>query len=328
MAKVAQWKIEKVEQLKRKTVDSAVVGVVNMHKLPARQLQHIRKNMLGQVDIQMARNTILGLALQKAAKEGKRGIDNLTAHLDGPCALIFTDINPFQLYATIEETRTPAPAKGGDVAPRDIVVSKGKTLFPPGPIIGELQQAGIPARIEGSAVVISEDRVVAKKGEKISQQLANALKRLDIKPVEVGLNIQAVYEDGVIFTPETLAINREVVETQINSAYQAAFNLALNTNIFTSRTVPVLLQQAHQDAYNLTLSVGIPTVETAEDLVVQVEMQARNLAMRIANRNPNALDKDLQQTIFESVSEEKRKEEKPEKEEEKEKVEEKEESEE
>ncbi len=48
----------------------------------------------------------------------------------------------------LEKTKTKMAARPGETAPEDIVVSKGPTGFRPGPIVGELQQAGIPAAIE------------------------------------------------------------------------------------------------------------------------------------------------------------------------------------
>ena len=65
----------------------------------------------------------------------------------------------------MEATKTAAPAKPGDIAPEDILVKAGDTPFKPGPIVGELQKAGIPAAIEGGKIVIKKDKVLVKKGE-------------------------------------------------------------------------------------------------------------------------------------------------------------------
>ena len=45
----------------------------------------------------------------------------------------------------MEATKTPAPASGGELAIEDIVIKEGETSFKPGPIVGDLQKAGIPA---------------------------------------------------------------------------------------------------------------------------------------------------------------------------------------
>ena len=64
----------------------------------------------------------------------------------------------------MEATKSTAPAKPGDIAPEDIIVKEGETPFKPGPIVGELQKAGIPAAIEGGKIVIRKDKVLVEKG--------------------------------------------------------------------------------------------------------------------------------------------------------------------
>jgi large subunit ribosomal protein L10 len=44
--------------------------------------------------------------------------------MEGQPALIFTDMNPFKLYKILEDSKTQAPAKAGNIAPSDIVVPK------------------------------------------------------------------------------------------------------------------------------------------------------------------------------------------------------------
>ena len=56
--------------------------------------------------------------------------------MEGQSALIFTDMNPFKLFKILEDSKTPAPAKPGAIAPADIVVPRGDTGSAPGPILG------------------------------------------------------------------------------------------------------------------------------------------------------------------------------------------------
>src|SRR5207249_432728 len=68
--------------------------------------------------------------------------------IQGQTAVVTADINPFRLFKELEATKTRAPARGGEVAPEDLWVRAGETPFKPGPVVGELQKAGIPAAIE------------------------------------------------------------------------------------------------------------------------------------------------------------------------------------
>ena len=61
------------------------------------------------------------------------------------------------------------------------------TSFKPGPIVGELQHAGFPAAIEKGKVVLKKDVTIVKAGQTISREVAGLLTRLDILPLEVGL---------------------------------------------------------------------------------------------------------------------------------------------
>ncbi|OYT57831.1 50S ribosomal protein L10 [Euryarchaeota archaeon ex4484_162] len=159
--------------------------------------------------IKVVRNTLVSLALDEVNKE-KNGIAELKNLIEGETAIIAAkDINPFKLFQIIKSNRINAPAKGGEIAPKDIMVKAGDTPFKPGPIVGELQKAGIPAAIEEGKVVIKKDKVVVPAGEKISPQIAQILTRMEIYPLEIGINLKGMYENGIIFTPDILDINRD-----------------------------------------------------------------------------------------------------------------------
>ena len=59
----------------------------------------------------------------------------------------------------------------------DIVVEAGETSFSPGPMVGKLQAAGIPAAIKGGKVVINQKITLVKEGEVVSAKVADILKR-------------------------------------------------------------------------------------------------------------------------------------------------------
>ncbi len=147
-------------------------------------------------------------------------------------------MNPFKLYKLLEESKTPpAPAKAGVAVPRDVVIPAGPTSISPGPLVGEMQALGIPARIEKGKVSIQKDYTVLKAGEVITDQLARILNALGIEPLEVGLNLLAAYEDGIVYTPDVLAIDESEYINMLQQAYMHAFNLSVNTAYPTSQTI-------------------------------------------------------------------------------------------
>lgn len=273
MAHVAEWKKQEVEDLKKLIVSHSVVGVVDMENIPAKQLQKMRELLRSQVLIKMSKKSLMKLGLEKASKE-KNKVDALEEHLGGQPAFIFSDINPFKIYKTLEKNKTSAPAKPNSIAPVDILVPKGDTPFPPGPMLGELQQAGIPATIQGGKITIKDDKVVVKKGERINDKLAMALAKLEIEPMEVGLDMLAVYEDGNIYTPDVLAIDDDETRSNIQTAYQQAFNLSLNSGYITRATASAAITKAACEARNLAINATIFEAEVIDIILAKAQSQA------------------------------------------------------
>ena len=59
--------------------------------------------------------------------------------------------------------------------------------------------------------MIKSTKVVVKKGEAISADLAAALDKLQIHPIEVGLDVKAVFEKGFLYKTDVLAIDDPTV---------------------------------------------------------------------------------------------------------------------
>ncbi len=177
--------------------------------------------------------------------------------ISGHSAIIFTNENPFKLFKKLEKTKTKMAAKPGEKAPEDIIVEKGPTSFRPGPIVGELQQAGIPAAIEAGKVKIRETKTVVRKGEVISAKLADVLSKLDVKPMDVGLILQAAFFEGSVYEPSVLAIDEEMIIGQIALAGQQAFNLSVNAVIPTKETMaPAIIGRAVREARGLAVEAS------------------------------------------------------------------------
>jgi len=168
------WKKDEVAEIKKNVKEYKLIGLVDMYGIPAQQVQQIRRNLRGKAVIKVTRNTLIKHAFEEIGGDVKV----LSKYISGHSAIIFTNDNPFKLFKQLEKTKTKMAAKAGEKAPEDIVIPGGPTSFKPGPIVGELQQAGIPAAIEGGKFKIKETKTVAKKGTVISPKLAAALVKL------------------------------------------------------------------------------------------------------------------------------------------------------
>ena len=277
MAHVAEWKQSEVKNLTDLLTNSKVVGIVEIGGIPAPQMQQMRKNLHGIASIRSAKNRLVFRALDNAEKQVK-GISDLKELITGQTAIIATEMNPFKLANQIKSTRTMAPAKGGETATHDIEVKAGDTPFKPGPIVGELQKAGIPAAIQEGKVVIREDKIIVPEGEKIPADVAQMLTRLEILPIEIGMSLNGVFEDGNIFKPDVLDIDVGEILGRMKQASTYAFNLAIEAGWYNELTIKPLLIKAYSSAIALALEQGIINKETIKNLLLKAH--ANMLALK------------------------------------------------
>src|SRR3989338_4780106 len=186
-------KKEALQKLKETLSNYSAVGIIDLHQLPARQLHSIRDKIRGKAVILVSKKQLIAKAL-----EGGRFAPIATLIQHEP-ALLLTNENPFVLARIIEESKSLARAKPGSIAPTDIVIKAGPTPLPPGPAIGELQKMKIPAGVEGTTISVKKDTVVAKAGDTISAELAGILGKLNMEPMEIGVNLLAVQEGDIIY---------------------------------------------------------------------------------------------------------------------------------
>ena len=319
-----KWKVQAVDEIRRIFSSRPVIAIVGFRGVPSGQMQKIRRDFREKALIKVVKNTLL----EKAIDALGGNFEKLKEFIYDQTAIVATDMNPFKLYKMIEETKVPSPLKPGQVSPVDVVVEKGPTPFPPGPIIGELQAAGLPAAIERGKIVIKETVTVVKAGEVVRPEVARALEKLDIKPIKLGLDVRVIYDNGVILTPDVLAIDEEAVKGQLAEAFQKALNLAVNAAYVTEETAEILIMKAFLDARNLAINAGIFEKDVMPDILSKAYAEMLALASHLPD---DALDDDLKQRLSglktvekveEKIEEEKKEEEKEEEEKEEEEAEE------
>jgi len=273
-------KAEAVQEMKDCLQQYSAVGVASLKKVRAPQLQELRRKLEKSANLRVVKNTIIKRAIAEC--KDKPGLEKLEDQLAGSNIFLFTDLNPFKLVLLLEKSRVKTTAKSGDVAAFDVVVPSGNTGLPPGPIISQFTAAGLPTRIESGSVWVSRDTMVAKKGEVIPARLASVLSKLGIKPVEVGLTLKAVYDEGLIIIGEELRLDLGEARRSIEKAHVEAFNLSVNAAYPNAENIVFLLKTAHQKACGLALNAGILTPDTVADFVrrAHTEMLSLNNALK------------------------------------------------
>ena len=274
---VPEWKQSEVDELVDFLERYDAVGVVGVTGIPSRQLQAMRRELHGKAEVRMSRNTLM----TRAVEQVDDGLEQLAAEVGGEVAFVGTDDNPFGLFKQLESSKTPAPISAGEIAPNDIVIPEGDTGIDPGPFVGELQTIGASARIMEGSIKVTEDSHVLDAGEEVSEDLANVLSEMGIEPKEVGLDLRAVYADGVLFEPDELAIDIDDYRADVQAAASAARNLSVNAAYPTTQTAGTLLAKAAGEAKALGLAAAIENEELVPDLVARADAQLRALAAHI-----------------------------------------------
>ncbi|MGC8497248.1 MAG: 50S ribosomal protein L10 [Thermoplasmata archaeon] len=281
---VSQQKMGLVNDLAKMISEYDVVGIVGIRGIPGMQINTIRRTLRGDAKIVVSKNNYISLALKEAAKS-KKGLEKLTEHISDQTGLILGNTDPFKLSKIISKSKTKAAAKGGEIADEDIEVHEGETQFKPGPIVSDFQKVGIPAAIEKGKVVIKKEQKVVSKGEVISKDMAQMLAKLEIFPVTIGLDLKAIYEEGMVYNAEALMVDSEKTLEMLRQASSYGTSLALNIEYFTNSTVPIFLANAHRDALSLAVSSKIYSSESIAILLQQANLSVMTLNKMLENKN-------------------------------------------
>ena len=238
-------KIKAVEDLAKLINSYNVVGLLNLYKTPASALQKFKTFLRGKALIKVSKKSILLLALEKSGK------GNLKEFIKDYPALILTNQDSFKLYNFLYKKKISAPAKAGDIAIKNIEIKAGPTNLMPGPAISTLTKVKIPAKVEGGKIAVMKDAIVCKTGEKISIDLASALQLLKLEPMETGLNIVVLEENGTVYKSEQLFVDEVKIFNDIVTAMHNAFNLSVNSNYPTKETIGFMIAKAVLNAKKL-----------------------------------------------------------------------------
>ena len=287
---IPQWKIDSVEELTTIIKESKMIGLVNVEGVGAKQLQGIRDSLRGSAIIKMSRNTLMIRALEKSTKKGMK---DLIGYVSGPVAFVFSEQDPFVLSKFLSENRAAAPAKGGQISPKDIVILAMNTGVAPGPFISELAGLKIPSRVKGGSIHITADTVAVKAGDVISNAMAMMLSRLGIEPMELQLTLIAAYTDGEVLTADSFVIDLEALFSQVLLGHQYAVNLSVNTGIPTEETMSLIITKASIEAKSLVRTIGFFVPEMLNEFLSKANSEALALAMAASEKDPEAIPSEI-----------------------------------
>jgi len=240
-------KMKLVEELSSLMNSYPTIGFVDMKKMPTKQFQDIKRVFGEDAVIKVTKKTAVKFAMRKLKKEN---INELEKNIPLQPGLVITKLSPFDFYRKVNELKSTTYAKEGDTAQWDIEVKKGPTDLLPGPAISEFAKVKIPAGVEGGKIAVKKDTVVAKKGDVISGDLANILRKVKVKAAEVKMNVVILHQNGEIYTQEILKLVEEYPE-KVKEAFNQALNLSIAIGYPTKENIGYLLSKAYHSAQAL-----------------------------------------------------------------------------
>ena len=276
-AHTRKWKEGQVQQFQELAGRYPVVAIASLQNFPGPLAKELRKKLKGRAVIKVSKTRVVKKALLASKPEAKA----LGENLRGNIAVIFTEMNPFELYAFLKKNSVSISAKAGLVAPDDIIVPAGDTGLPPGPALSDLKAAGLKTVMQGPTISIAEDKVVAKKGEVISSGVSGALSKLGIKPIKVRLSMTSALENGQLFLASVLDIDIDKVREDFTNCARTAFNVAVEMAYLTKETVPALIAKGYRNAKAVALEANIINAATVSDILGKANAQAKALKAKI-----------------------------------------------
>ena len=268
-----QLMYQELQELPRKY---NVIALSKMNKVRATQLMTLRKKFHGQIIIKIIKNKIAQRAFEKL--NNISGIEDLSKELEGQCALMFTNLSPFKLNLIFSENKVFLPAKGGDLAPKDIIIPAGNTGIPPGPVLSEFKESKVQTKIDQGSIAVTKDTVVAKSGEVISQKLASLISKLDIKPIEAGVLVSYAISEGLQFREKDLQLDVKEYVTDLQQSYISSLNLAIELLYFAPETISSIISLAYQKSLSVASKAGYVSKDTAEIILNTAQANAHSLS--------------------------------------------------
>ncbi|HNW05798.1 MAG TPA: 50S ribosomal protein L10 [archaeon] len=243
------WRLAQYDEISKLISQFKIIGIADLKDFPSNLLQKVKKN-IDDATFKVTSKNVLKKVLES------KGHKDIVEKLPNQPILILTNKNAFELYGAIKKSKARSKAKIGMISPIDIVVPAGDTGLPPGPALSDLKKVGIKAQVRGATIFVPDDTVIVKAGGVINGDVVSTLSKLDIKPVELILDVVLVKEDGMIYSKDVLDIDADTIILQIATAARQAVGLGVEIGYICKDTVEPMIAKAEREAKALDALVN------------------------------------------------------------------------
>jgi len=256
-----------VKELTNLIKNKKTVLIASIKNLPGSQFQEISKKLRGKAIVKVPKRNLMIRAIETSEGED---IKKLKTQIGDSVAILFSDLDSFELAGELVRNKSASKAKVGQIAPFDIEVQAGPTDLVPGPAISELGSVGLQVQVEGGKLTIRESRVIVKEGAKISNNAADVMSKLDIKPFSIGFIPLSAFDNKEKKLYSNIKIDPEGTLKDLKSAFGRALPFAVSIGYTSKDTIRFLLAKASAHANKIN---RIMTGEPEEAVTAPTEIK-------------------------------------------------------
>ncbi len=244
---IPENKIKAVQELESLAKNKKTILIASIKNIPGSQFQEIVKKLRGKAVVKVPKKSLIMRALGSEEK----GMENLKQKIKDSFVILFSDLDGFELAGELIKNQSPAKAKAGQIADNDIEIPEGPTELIPGPAISELGALGIKIQIEKGKITIKEPKIIAKKGEKISEGASSLMAKLDIKPFKIGFIPLCSFDTKENKFYAEIKIDREGTIEELKKLYGKSLPFALGIGYVTEETIKFMIAKASRQEKRL-----------------------------------------------------------------------------
>jgi len=202
----------------------------------SKQMQQIRMSMRGYGIVLMGKNTMMRKAI-RGHMNNNPDLERLLPHIRGNIGFVFTNGDLIEVRDRLLENKVAAPARAGAISPVDVIVPAQNTGLGPEKT-SFFQALAIPTKISRGTIEIINDVKLLKPGDKVGASESTLLNMLKISPFTYGLEVQQVYDQGTVFSPEVLDITDDDIRAKFMEGVRNIASVCLQIGYPTVASVP------------------------------------------------------------------------------------------
>lgn len=243
-----QRTLKELIDLMQKSRTTMIASIAN---LPSAQYQKIKKALKGKATIKFVKKNLVLMSIDKS-----QNVESLRNSVDKNFAVIFSQIDPFELAGFLTELRSKTKIKPGQLVDKDIILEAGVTDIMAGPALAEFTNAKIKVGVEQGKISIKEPFTV-HAGTNVPAEVALVLEKLELKPLNIGIKPIAAFDSLEKKFYDNIKIDKEETLAFFAQASHEAMNLALNIDYVCNATITMLIAKANMQAMSLNSKLNV-----------------------------------------------------------------------